>query len=215
MAKGDFKCNSCGRTFSMAAHLARHKSTMHKRRGRPRGLKNMTKAGGSGRSMFGTMGFGGDLADDGSRVLSEMQAYRNTLLMQRSQIDQRLEGLQNALSVLGSSEYGKFVPGGSVRASTTHGKRRGRPPGPKNRNRSNTYASVVRTGKRGRPGSLRQVIVKVLRQRSQPQSPQEITVAVRKAGYKTKSEHLTKSISNTLPQLAEVRKVGRGLYQIA
>jgi len=29
MAKGDFKCSKCGRSFSMAAHLARHMSTIH------------------------------------------------------------------------------------------------------------------------------------------------------------------------------------------
>ena len=28
-AKGKFKCSKCDRTFSMAAHLARHTSTMH------------------------------------------------------------------------------------------------------------------------------------------------------------------------------------------
>ena len=29
MAKGDFTCSKCGRSFGMAAHLARHMSTIH------------------------------------------------------------------------------------------------------------------------------------------------------------------------------------------
>lgn len=44
-AKGKFKCPRCDRTFSMAAHLARHKNTIHasktarkagKKKGRPK-----------------------------------------------------------------------------------------------------------------------------------------------------------------------------------
>jgi len=57
------------------------------------------------------------------------------------------------------------------------------------------------------------MIVKVLRQRSKPLTPQEIADSVVRAGYKTSSENLTKSVSNTLPKLSEVRKVDRGLYQ--
>ena len=57
------------------------------------------------------------------------------------------------------------------------------------------------------------MIVQVLRQRSQPHTPQEIANSVVKAGYKTSSNNLTKSVSNTLPLLSEVKKVGRGLYQ--
>jgi len=216
MAKGDFKCGSCGRTFSMAAHLARHTSTMHKRRGRPKG--SVSKAGRRGRVGRPPLSMprqsGAEFSGDGSRVLTEMESYRDTLLMQRSQIDQRLEGLQNALVALGSPSVASYSIG--VRSSGAGGKRRGRPPGSKNKSKTGfSAAGAVKTGRRGRPGSLRQMIIHVLRQRSQPNSPQQIAEGVMKAGYKTKSENLTKSVSNTLPQLAEVRKVGRGLYQIS
>jgi hypothetical protein len=71
-----------------------------------------------------------------------------------------------------------------------------------------------RRGRRpGRPGSLKQMIVQVLRQRGSPHTPTQIADSVVKAGYKTSSENLVKSVSNTLPQLPEVKKVGRGLYQ--
>ena len=214
MAKGDFKCGSCGRTFSMAAHLARHTSTMHKRRGRPKGSANKAGRRAGRRSPLSQpRQSGAEFNGDNTRVLTEMEAYRHTLLMQRSQIDQRLEGLQNALVALGSPTVMSFS--GGARTGATRGKRRGRPLGSKNKSKAGFSAGIVKTGRRGRPGSLRQMIIHVLRQRSQPNSPQQIADGVMKAGYKTKSENLTKSVSNTLPQLAEVRKVGRGLYQIA
>jgi len=76
------------------------------------------------------------------------------------------------------------------------GRRRGRPP-----------------GKGSRAGSLKDMIVKVLRQRSKPLTPQEIADGVVGAGYKTASKNLTKAVSNALPTLKAVRKVDRGLYQ--
>jgi len=79
----------------------------------------------------------------------------------------------------------------------------GRPPG-----------SGARRGRKpGREGSLKQMIVKVLRQRQKPHTPQEIADSVVRAGYKTSSDNLTKSVSNALPTISEVKKVGRGLYQ--
>lgn len=224
MTKGEYRCTTCGRTFSMAAHLARHTTTMHRRPGRPKGSMGKSKAGGGARigrpplSQSRNTG-GGEMNDDGSRVLSEMEAYRDTLIMQRSNIERRLEGLQNALSAMGSSSNSGFSAPSS---SSFTGKRRGRPPGSGRKAQtggahSGRGASTGGAGRRGRqpgrPGSLKQMIIQVLRQRSQPHTPQEIADGVVKAGYKTSSNNLTKSVSNTLPQLSEVKKVGRGLYQ--
>lgn len=215
MAKGDFKCSTCGRTFSMAAHLARHNSSMHRRPGRPKGSgKGKGSRGGRlGRpplSRNKVAGGGEMYNDDGTRVLSEMAAYRDTLLMQRSNIDRRLEGIQSAMSAMGSSSFVGFTP----TSSAPTGKRRGRPPGSGRKARATASAGGAKRGRKpGRPGSLKQMIIKVLRQRSQPHSPQEIADGVVKAGYKTSSHNLTKSVSNTLPLLPEVKKVGRGLYQ--
>ena len=216
MIKGEFKCSSCGRTFSMAAHLARHASTMHRRPGRPKGSgKGKGARGGRlGRPPLSVSRSAnrGEISDDGSRVLSEMAAYRDTLLMQRSNIDRRLEGLQSAMSAMGSTSFSSF----STPSSASTGKRRGRPPGSGRKARASAQAGGARRGRKpGRPGSLKQMIVKVLHQRPQPHSPQEIADGVVKAGYKTSSHNLTKSVSNTLPLLkSEVKKVGRGLYQV-
>jgi hypothetical protein len=35
-----------------------------------------------------------------------------------------------------------------------------------------------------------------------------------RAGYKTKAKDLTKAISNVLPELKMVKKVGRGMYTV-
>lgn len=200
MAKGSLKCKSCDRTFSMPAHLARHQNSAHRRGpGRPKGSGKGGRKGRVGRPRLTPLENFGD--ESGNRVLTEMQAYRETLLMQRTTIDERLAGLENAMSVLGSPVASiEFRAYGNLNA----GRRGpGRPPG-----------SGARRGRKpGSPGSLKQMIIKVLRQRSKPHSPQEIADSVVKAGYKTSSANLTKSVSNTLPKLSEVKKVGRGLYQ--
>ena len=64
-----------------------------------------------------------------------------------------------------------------------------------------------------RAGSLKESILKVLRQRSRPMSPREIATAVKSSGYKTKSADLTKAVSNALPLMNMVGKAGRGLYR--
>ncbi len=121
---------------------------------------------------------------DASRVLKEMASYRESLLMQRSHLDSQIAGIENAMGVMGGMSV--------MRAGTG---RRGRPPGG------------------GRSGSLKDMIVKTLRQRAKALSPQEIADAVIKAGYNTTSANLTKAVSNALPTIDSVKKVGRGLYQ--
>jgi hypothetical protein len=43
MAKADFKCARCGRTFSMKAHLARHNSAVHGRKTAKKKIKKKKK----------------------------------------------------------------------------------------------------------------------------------------------------------------------------
>ena len=44
MARGKFRCARCKRTFSMAAHLARHKSTIHASKSKKKaGAKRKTR----------------------------------------------------------------------------------------------------------------------------------------------------------------------------
>ena len=124
-------------------------------------------------------------AEGAIRVLKEMETYRDTLLMQRSSIECQIAGIENAMNAMGTMPIARPV-----------GKRRGRP-----------------AGKGGRSGSLKDMIVKVLRQRSKPLTPQAIAESVVSAGYSTSSKNLTKAVSNALPTLKMVKKVDRGLYQ--
>ncbi len=182
MAKGAFKCPKCDRTFSMAAHLARHTNTIHgggRKAGRAGGMKRRP---GRPPRAAAAAGAGGDGA---IRVLKEMETYRDTLLMQRSSIDCQIAGIESAMNAMGAMPIARPV-----------GKRRGRP-----------------AGSGSRSGSLKDMIVKVLRQRSKPLTPHEIAEGVVSAGYNTSSKNLTKAVSNALPTLKVVKKVDRGLYQ--
>ena len=69
-------------------------------------------------------------------------------------------------------------------------------------------------GSGGREGSLKSYMVKILRQRSRPMSPRDIAARIVKAGYKSKAKDLTKAVSNALPQLRGVKKVGFGMYKM-
>ncbi|MHC4695735.1 MAG: hypothetical protein ACYTFA_03215 [Planctomycetota bacterium] len=44
-------------------------------------------------------------------------------------------------------------------------------------------------------------------------SPNAIATAVAKSGYKSKAKDLAKAVSNSIPELKSVKKVGFGLYK--
>lgn len=209
MAAGPFKCPKCERSFSMAAHLARHTSTIHAgkrgprpgvRRGRGRrGRRGPGRPRGSGKMARMSA------SDGASRVLKEMQAYHSELTGRRATLEAQIAGIANALSVMGAVPAGR--PVGGRRRGRPPGRRRGRPPG---RPPARPVGRPVGSG--GRAGSLRETIVRVLRQRSKPLSPRDIAEGVRRSGYRTTSKNLAKAVSNTLPEIDNVRKVGRGLY---
>jgi hypothetical protein len=183
MAKAKFRCNKCDRTFAMAAHLGRHKNTIHGggkagKVGRPR------KTAGRPKTRRATVVGGADGGAD--RVISEMTAYLNQLTAQRESLDAQISGIQNAIGMMGG-----------VQLAAPSAPRRGRPP-----------------GGGPRTGSLKSTIVKVLRQRGRAMSPKEIAVSVVKAGYKSGAKNLTKAVSNALPEMSEVKKVGRGEYRM-
>ncbi len=115
-----------------------------------------------------------------------MQAHQSGLLAQRTSLDAQIDAFARAMETIGAA-----TPTGVTRPA---GKKRGRPV--------------------GRPGSLKDYIVRVLRQRSTPMSPQDIGTRVKKAGYKTKAKDLTKAVGNTLPSLKNVKRVGFGKYQL-
>ena len=191
MAPGSFKCPKCERSFSMAAHLARHTNTIH---GARRGPKPMAKRG-PGRPRKrrvgrpkGSKSYARAATGDGAtQLLSQMQSYYSELTARRASLEAQIAGMENAMNVMGA------VP--MARAT---GRKRGRPVG-----------SVSGS----RAGSLKDTIVRVLRQRAKALSPKEIAAGVMKAGYRTSTKNLTKAVSNTLPDMSGIRKVGRGLYQ--
>ncbi len=201
MPRATLKCSKCNRKFGMAAHLARHMSAIHRapgtklragatakktgrRPGRPKGVRSKVTA----QSKPGN-GRRIQFAGDGpARVLREMQAYHGALMAEHTSLQARMDALTNAMATLGT-----VTPAGPTRTTT----KRGRPAG-----------SGVR------PGSLKDHIVRVLRQTSKPIGPRDISKKVLRAGFKTKAKDISKAVSNKLPELKNVKKVGFGLYRI-
>ena len=167
MPKAKFRCKRCKRSFSMAAHLARHMNTIHA----------TTK-----RKASATSGSEG--------IIDAMQNHHNELLAERTSLDAQIDAFARAMETIGAA-----TPTGVTRPA---GKKRGRP-----------------VGSVGRPGSLKSYIDRVLRQSYKPMSLKDIGTRVKKAGFKTKAKDLTKAVSNTLPGLKKVKRVGYGKYQLA
>ncbi len=213
MAKKKFKCPKCDRSFSMAAHLARHANTIHasgrgrKRTGRP-GKKR--KAARLGRPPGRPAGSRRLAAKDGAlRLLDGMRAYHGKLVVQRADLDSQIEGIEAAMGAMGGSA--SRMAGVRRRRKATGAKRKRAGAGRRGRPKA---AKAGRRASRGaRPGPLRERIVRVLRQRSKPMSPKGIASAVKATGYKSKAKNLTKAVSNTLPKIKAVKKVGRGMYR--
>jgi len=135
----------------------------------------------------------GDMSD----YVNQMQSMRSDLLTRRDAIDHQISVLDNAMEA--------FDNGGSVRHQPSQKSRIGR-------------ISARRldrpAGETSRTGSLRNMVVKVLSSRSIPMSPNQISDAVKKAGYKTKAKDLSKAVSNVLPEIGSVKRVGFGKYAI-
>lgn len=185
----------------MPAHLARHMNTIHgtggakktasgKRLGRPKGSTNRIMPA------IGGTSFGG-----AQRLISEMRAYHSDLSAQRMSLDVQIEAVANAMQTLGGApaaiSSGKSKSGVKLGRPKGTGARRGRPP-----------------GQPPRKGSLKDYIVRVLGQVSKPLSPNDIGIRVVKAGFKTKAKDLTKAVSNTLPTMKKIKRLGFGQYQL-
>ncbi|MCH8966599.1 MAG: hypothetical protein IID43_02890 [Planctomycetes bacterium] len=131
-----------------------------------------------------------------------MNAYRAGLVANRDALEGQISAIETAIGAIAGTAGGK-----TKTTSRRLGRPVGRPPGrPVGR-------PVGRpAGKRARPGSLKDVIVKVLSQRVKPLKPSQISAAVQKAGYTSQAKDLTKAVSNVLPEIKQVRKVGFGIY---
>lgn len=135
-----------------------------------------------------------------------MRSYQASLLSQRSSLEQQLAGIEAAIGALGGAP-------GYARASAT--RRVGRP-----RLTNATASPGAARARAGRPagprtraGSLKENIVKVLRQSGKGMTIQQIATSVKASGYSTKSADLSKAVSNALPDLKTVRRVSRGVYR--
>ena len=202
MAKTKLRCSRCKRTFSMPAHLARHMSAIHGKKARGKVAKGRAKKAkarvGRPKGVSSKIGLrprkgaARILGEGSARVISEMQAYHNTLIAQRTSVDVQIDAFARAMKTLGAA-----TPRRVKRRRPARGRpARGRP-----------------VGRAPRPGSLRDFIVRILRQSSRPMGPNEIGISVKRAGFKTKAKDLTKAVSNTIPAVTNIKKVGFGLYQ--
>lgn len=197
MAKS-YKCSKCTRKFGMPAHLARHMNTIHASGASKAKAKAKARAKAASKGRVGrprnTAVARGPVGDAASRLLSDMQSFHGDLLAQRNSLDSEIDGLARAMDALGGS---------AGTARSTASRKVGRPVG-----------SGRPRGAGPRAGSLKSFIVKVLNQVSKPLSPNDIGVRVVKAGFKTKAKDITKAVSNTLPQLGNVKRIGFGMYKL-
>ncbi len=198
MAKGKFKCSKCDRSFSMAAHLARHKSTIHAPNGRKKAAKKKTRKRKAKRKVGRPKGkkkarrakvarraTRRPIARGTAGLIRQIQVYHRQLSAEQSDLEAQISAMDRAIEALGGSA--KTRPGGQGRRAGT---RRGI-----------------------RPGSLKDHISKVLRRSKRAMTPGEVTKRLVQAGYKTKSKSLSNQVSNALGQMPGVKKVRRGLYR--
>ncbi|MCH9003572.1 MAG: hypothetical protein IIC02_13450, partial [Planctomycetes bacterium] len=54
----------------------------------------------------------------------------------------------------------------------------------------------------------------VLEHQSTPATPKEIASKVLRSGYQSRAKDLTKAVSNALPELKRIKKVGFGKYSL-
>ena len=193
MAKS-FKCKKCDRKFAMAAHLGRHMATIH---GSGGARRKVVKPNSSPRRsvMANATRVSRNVVSAGhtDQLVSDMQTLHADLTAQRASLDAQLDAVADAMRVLG----------GAASISGVRGR------APARRGRTAAGSGAVRAG------SLKEYIVRVLGQSSKPMSPNEIGDRIIKAGYKTKSKDLTKAVSNALPQVKGIKRIGFGQYQKA
>jgi hypothetical protein len=147
-----------------------------------------------------------------------MRAYRNELMAESASLQAQIDAVDRALGVMGLATPAgprprrtakKKVRGKARPTAKAKGKRKA-----KAKAKARKSVRVARSGAANvRAGSLRDYIGRVLKQRSKPMSPAEIGTSVVKAGFKTKAKDITKAVSNTLPKMTNIKKVGFGKYK--
>ena len=203
MPRAKFRCKRCKRSFKMAAHLARHNSTIHapqkrkvakakvaKKAKRSTVRRKVVRTVAASRAKIGPIRAFSTGVSGFEGIIDGMKAHQSELLAQRTSLDAQIDAFARAMEAIGAA-----TPRGRTPRA---GKKRGRP------------VEAV-----GRPGSLKNYIVRVLRQSAKPMSLKDIGTRVKKSGFKTKAKDLSKAVSNTLPGLKHVKRVGYAKYQLA
>jgi len=78
-----------------------------------------------------------------------------------------------------------------------------------------------KAAKRGRPKGKRkgqplpESLKKVLAKAPDGMRTKDIAVAVKKAGYKSKSKNFNQIVASTLPKIKGIKRVGRGVYKLS
>ena len=203
MPRAKFRCKRCKRSFKMAAHLARHKSTIHapkkrkvakakaaKKAKRSTVQPKVVRTVAASRARIGPILMSSTGVSGFKGIIEAMKAQQSELLVQRTSLDAQIDAFARAMEAIGIAT----PTGRTPRAGMGRGR------------------AIEAVGK---PGSLKNYIVRVLRQSSKPMSLKDIGTRVKKAGFKTKTKDLTGAVSKTLPDLKSVKRVGWGKYQLA
>ena len=119
-------------------------------------------------------------------LISQMRAYQRRLSARQAELQANIAAFTAAIEAMGAT------------AATT----------PVRRGRRRRAAGAVRAG------SLKDFIIRVLRQSRRPLGPKQLATSVVRAGYKTRAGNLATLVSNALGQMTGVKKAGRGLYRL-
>jgi len=191
----------------MAAHLARHAGSMHgQKTAAPTASVKAAPAKTARRMARRAPVRTASMSAGAGSIVGQMREYQASLMSQRGSLESQIAGIEAAIGALGGIT-------GSGRPAMRRGPGRPRtitmaPPRPVGRPKLGRPA-----GSGARAGSLKENIVKILRQAGKGLTVQEIASSVKASGYSTKSSNLSKAVSNAIPGLKLVRRVGRGVYR--
>jgi hypothetical protein len=128
-------------------------------------------------------------AGDPARLLNNVRAWRSELAAEQAQLATQLGALDQLLTTLGGTAP-KPTAGRALQGRRIGGGHGG-----------------------AREGSLKSYIDRVLRATRRPMRRAEVTAAVLKAGYQSRSKTLAKSVGVALRTMSGVKKIGRGVFR--
>ncbi len=111
MAKGKFQCSKCDRTFSMAAHLARHTSTIHATKARKKTAKKRTRKRKAKRKVGRPKGVKKNVRRAARRpvargtagLIRQLQAHQRVLSAKHAEVGAQIDAVSGAIEALGAA----------------------------------------------------------------------------------------------------------------